>query len=43
MDSEGNVYVTDTGRYVRPSDGSRDIRPICLLNRPLATVPYIED
>ena len=43
VDSEGNVYVTDTGRYVRPSDGSRDIRPICLLNRPLETVPYIED
>lgn len=43
IDGNGNVYVSDTGRYVRPSDGSKDIRPLCLLHRPVNTVPYVEE
>ena len=42
VDGEGNVYVTDTGRYIRPMDGSKEILDRCLLARPLQTVPYTE-
>lgn len=43
IDKDGNAYVSDTGRYVRPTDESKVIPPICLLARPLDTVPYVED